>query len=83
MTVIVTNSDNSKCRINQDRYRDVQKSRVIELRIFATDFNYILYITHMHIQHMYIHLYIKRIVWSISRVAECKCYIIVSVKYLF
>lgn len=26
MTVIVTNSDNSKCRINQDRYRDVQKS---------------------------------------------------------
>lgn len=56
MTVIVTNSDNSKCRINQDRYRDVQKSRVVELRIFATDFNYILYITHM--QHMYIHLYV-------------------------
>jgi len=26
MTVIVTNSDNSKCRINQHRYRDVQKS---------------------------------------------------------
>lgn len=54
MTVIITNSNASKCRINQDRYRDVQKSGIIELRIFATDFNYILYITHM--QHMYIYL---------------------------